>query len=273
VFSTGSCPAELLQLCWCLGDSHLWQKVLNMPKKKVNLSVEEKERIAAQLLAASEGIISTAEAMKIATLKTPERSEARKKKIYRRAKTMKVSGRDNGVITFGSSTTASTPRQLQMEADPTSQHSVSSLSAPPSNSTSASTNQGLVTAEQEGLRRQLANDSVSPSTNNPQPKKRRRSSQQTHLEQAEKNKKRKAHAEAVKTATTIISSKSLLSPSNPNKSKSQIQIVKDINTKLGTNISSKTVSKYVRLGKIGISPQKPGPAGQFNKTEYEACEI
>jgi len=186
---------------------------------------------------------------------------------------MKFSGRDNGVIAFASSTTASTPRQLQMQADPTSQHSVSSLSAPPSNSTSASTNQGLVTAEQEGLRRQLANDSVSPSTNNPQPKKRRRSSQQTHLEQAEKNKKRKAHAEAAKTATTIISSKSLLSPSNPNKSKSQIQIVKDINAKLGTNISSKTVSKHVRLGKIGISPQKPGPAGQFNKTEYEALKV
>jgi len=93
---------------------------------------------------------------------------------------MKVSGRDNGVITFASSTTALTPRQLEMKADPMSQHSASSLSAPPSNSTSASTNQGLVTAEQEGLRRQLANDSVSPSANNPPPKKHGQSSQQTH---------------------------------------------------------------------------------------------
>ena len=31
--------------------------------------------------------------------------------------------------------------------------------------------------------------------------------------------------------------------------------------------------KYVRLGKIGVSPQKPRPVGQFNKTEYEALKF
>jgi len=56
-------------------------KGIQHAKEESQLSVEEKERIAAQLLAASEGIISTAEAMKIATLKTPERSEVRKQNM------------------------------------------------------------------------------------------------------------------------------------------------------------------------------------------------
>jgi len=55
-----------------------------MPKKKTNLSVAEKERIAAQLLAASGGLFLTAQAMKTAGLKTPERSETSKKRVYRK---------------------------------------------------------------------------------------------------------------------------------------------------------------------------------------------
>jgi len=102
-----------------------------MTKKKTNLSVEEKERIAAQLLAASEGLISTAEAMKTAGLKTPKQTETSKKRVYRKAQKIKLVGPDDGVTTLASSATTSTPRHLIKEPNPTLQHSISSLSAPP----------------------------------------------------------------------------------------------------------------------------------------------
>jgi len=33
------------------------------------------------------------------------------------------------------------------------------------------------------------------------------------------------------------------------------------------------VSRMVRQGKIGVSPQKPGPVGSFNKIEYDAMKM
>jgi len=136
-----------------------------MPKKKNNLTVEEKERIAAQLLAASEGMLSTAEAMKSIGMTTPQRSESRKKKVYRRSKDIRlVSGKDASV-TVASSTAASTPRQLMMEPNSQDQ-SVSSLSAPPSNSTNNSTNHGIATGERDELRRQLDGTNDTTENNN-----------------------------------------------------------------------------------------------------------
>lgn len=62
-----------------------------------------------------------------------------------------------------------------------------------------------------------------------------------------------------------------MSPTNPNK-RSQRDIVKDLNARLGTNVSHKTASRMVREGKIGVSPMKPGPVGSFNKMEYDAMK-
>jgi len=101
------------------------------PKKRPVLSVEEKERIAAQLLAASEGLFSTATAMKLVNLKSPQRDESRKKRVWRNSKKVLVTGLDNASTVSVNSTGGSTPRQLVMGQDPTSQHSISSLSAPP----------------------------------------------------------------------------------------------------------------------------------------------
>jgi len=56
------------------------------------------------------------------------------------------------------STGGSTPRQFAMGQDAASQHSISSLSAPPSNSPSMSTNQGPTVENNDELRRQLLND-------------------------------------------------------------------------------------------------------------------
>jgi len=110
-------------------------KVNIPPKKRAVLSVEEKEQIAAQLLATSESLISTAQAVKTAGLKSPERSETNKKRVYRKAQKIKCIGVDESASTIASSGSASTPRQLVMEPNPTSQlQSVPSLSVPLSNS-------------------------------------------------------------------------------------------------------------------------------------------
>jgi len=229
------------------------------------LSVEEKERIATQLLAASEGLISTAQAMKTAGLKSPERSETSKKRVYRKAQKIKCIGIDESATTIASCGSASTPRQLVMEPNPTSQEqSVSSLSAPPSNSPSTTTLQAS-TAKQETIRRQLVNDP-------PPPKRMRRTSRQKHQEESEKIKKRKQVSAATKMATTQVVAAKNMSPSNPNK-KSQIDIVAAINTRMGTNLSYKSVSRMVRAGQVGVSPAKSGPVGSFNKVEYDAIKV
>ena len=135
----------------CQLGSELLHNPTMPPKKRPVLSVNEKERIAAQLLAASEGLISTAQAMKTAGLRTPERSETSKKRVYRKAQKIKCVGVDDGATTLASSGSASTPRQLVMEPNLNSQEqSVSSLSAPPSNSPSTTTAQ-TTTAEQETI--------------------------------------------------------------------------------------------------------------------------
>ena len=256
-----ACPIPILDTQRSQFGSELLHNPTMPPKKRPVLSVNEKERIAAQLLAASEGLISTAQAMKTAGLKTPERSETSKKRVYRKAQKIKCVGVDDGATTLASSGSASTPRQLVMEPNLNSQEqSVSSLSAPPSNSPSTTTAQ-TTTAEQETIRRQLD-----------PPKRMRRTSKQKHQEQSEKNKRRKQQSMATKMATTQVQAAKLMDPSNPNK-KSQIGIVADINRRMGTNVSYKSVSRMVRAGQIGISPSKPGPVGSFNKVEYDAMKV
>jgi len=146
-----------------------------MPKPKKDPTVADREWIAAQLLAASEGLISTAQAMKSVGLKSPQRSETRKKSVYRQAPKITIVGNDRS---YAVPATTGTPRQLLVEPNPdTTEHqSISSLSATPSNSTSG-TSHGPSTQDRESLRRQLVDGSVAVSTDdNPRPKKHRRSS-------------------------------------------------------------------------------------------------
>ena len=124
--------------------------------KQETPSVAGGERaIAVQLLAASEGLISTATAMKHVGFKSPERDETRKKKEGRKAQKIKFRV-DPLRHTVASPARASTPHQLVMEPDELSKgHSVSSLSATPSNSPSAGATPAPPTEEQNVLIRQL----------------------------------------------------------------------------------------------------------------------
>jgi len=54
---------------------------------------------------------------------------------------------------------------------------------------------------------------------------------------------------------------------------SQRKFVDDANKTYGTNISHKIVAKMVREGRIGVSPSKPGPAGDFPKVVWESMKL
>jgi len=267
----GGCPVEMLDEQVHPSGPHLLADVLNMPKKKKDLTAAHRERIAAQILAASEGLISTAAAMKSVGFKSPERDETTKKRVYRLAQKLRTGGNTASMA----STSMSTHRQLVMEPNPgLEQQSVSSLSAPPSKLPSTSTNQGPTTLDQDALRRDLAVTSTRvPGSASSDGKKRRRSLSQKHIEEAEKNRKRKKKAAAIKLATNQIMATKAMSPSNPNKTKSQRKIVAEINEQFETNISHKTVSRMVLEGKIGVSPAKSGPVESFNKLECDAMKV
>ena len=272
MFWSSTCPVAIV-IDTNLGSGPiLLQSIPNMAKKKKDLTLAEKERLAAQVLAASEGQISTAVAMKTIGFTSPERSESRKKRLYRHAQKIKVVSANEASTVAPSSASVSTPNQLDMANQST--QSISSLSAPPSYSPTNPNNQGPVTREQKELRRQL-DDATADDGNDSVPvkvKKRRRSSQQKHLEDSKKNKQRKIQSAAVKSATTQIKESMLMSPTNPKK-RSQRTIVSELNDRLGTNMSHKSVSRMVRDGKIGVSPTKPGPVGAFNKVVYGALQI
>jgi len=188
VFLTVLCPIPILDNPGDYSGPELLPNILNMPPKKKTLTVAEKERIAAQMLAASEGLISTAEAMKMCGLTSPQRSESRKKRVYRNAQKIKVVSANEASTIAASSFTAETPRQLVMGSNAVAQdQSVSYLSAPPSTSPSNTTQQGPITREQDELRRQLLDDAIKIDEIVP---KRRRYSQQKHMEESEKNKKK-----------------------------------------------------------------------------------
>ena len=68
-------------------DSELSIKLATMPPKNKPISQEDRERIAAQLVASSEGTMSVPDAMKQANLETPIRkNDTVRKRVYRNSK-------------------------------------------------------------------------------------------------------------------------------------------------------------------------------------------
>ena len=102
-------------------------------------------------------------------------------------------------------------------------------------------------------------------------KKGRRTSKQKHKDDAQKRIVQKKETEAIKMATTWIDKTRKLAAGDPKK-KSQKEIVRQTNELMGTNISDKTVSRMVREGRIGTSPMKRGPVGDFNKPVMNALK-
>jgi len=102
-------------------------------------------------------------------------------------------------------------------------------------------------------------------------KRSRRSSKEVHRVQAHVIMQTKKEADAMKQAMTRIDASNKLEASHPDK-KSINQIVKEVNDLCGSNISPKTVGKYVRAGMINVSPLKRGPVGPFSKAILESLK-
>ena len=99
--------------------------------------------------------------------------------------------------------------------------------------------------------------------------KRRRTSQQKHNADAETVKRQKLESQAIKLATTTIHENEKLDAKDPQRC-SRNEVVRRVNAAMGTSISSKTVTRMYREGRINSSPMKRGPAGDFSKEIWKA---
>ena len=77
--------------------------------------------------------------------------------------------------------------------------------------------------------------------------------------------------EALKQATKIIDVNRKLPLGHPDR-KSHDMIVKEVNTRLDSNINVKTAGRYVLKGLIGVSPLKKGPMGDIPSRMYNALQ-
>jgi len=233
-----------------------------MSKKTSALSSEEKEWLAVQIVAASEGIISVPKAMKEVGFDTPTRKNTTiSKRVYRTSKNMVVVKEKPG--SAGSISIPSTRVATVVGASVNS--SVSSLSNPPSNrARGRATRQSIDTPESIKRTLPLAD---------PPPKKRRRTSKQKNQDDAAKAMETKKQNHAIKMVTKKIAFAKTVSPSHPYAKMPQRDFVADANKSYNTNVSHKTVSKMLREGRIGISPQKRGPPAAFPKFIWEAMKL
>jgi len=89
----------------------------------------------------------------------------------------------------------------------------------------------------------------------------RQTSKQKYQDDADGKRRKSNEKTALKITTKEVAFRKRLG-----NNESQMSIIKRINKHMGSNISRKTVSQMVREGRIGISPLKKGPVGDFTKT-------
>jgi len=114
--------------------SHLLQTSTNMSNKVATLSNESKERLAVQIVAASERLISVPKAMREVGFDTPSRkNNAISKRVCRAAKRLVIV--DEKTVSSSATVVASTPSKgvSTVVAASIKKSSVFSLSNPPSN--------------------------------------------------------------------------------------------------------------------------------------------
>ena len=229
-----------------------------MPKPRSIVGDPEREEIAARLVATAQGHLNVPDAMRIVKISTPVRSnDTVRKRVMRRAKKLEAEARDNG-----GDVAVMIPVQEVETSNPSSTNT-GELSSITGASTVASPSQNL-----DEIRRNLADGpSEEGSTTTSTTKQQRRTSKQVQRDNATQMRAKKLNALGMKSATKRIQQNKFLSPS---KRKSQRAIVEEINGIVGSNLNSKTVSRMVRQGYVGVSPLKRGPTGNFPKKVWDA---
>ena len=102
-------------------------------------------------------------------------------------------------------------------------------------------------------------------------KKTRRTPKETQRNAAKVCALRQKNRIAMKTATKLITENNQLGQKDPMR-RSINEIVQLANTTFGSNLNAKTVARYVRDGRVGESPMKRGPIGDFSKPVYSALK-
>ena len=239
----------------------------------------ERERIAAQIVAAAEGRVTVQEAMKRARIPTPQRNnDSKRRKVARKAKKIVVLNEKDALnLQKKDATPVEAAGVDRVQELPASAIGISSGAASVCSSLSQEQPSGSTHAtsrtsnDLDDIRRVLNGSTPSSADASSSTKSRRRTSKQKHREDAEKRATEKRESKAIKVATTRIAAIQLMSPSNPKKV-SQRQVVEETNRLMNTTISSKTVSRMVREGRIGTSPQKRGPLGDFSRPVMTALK-
>jgi len=233
-----------------------------MPKKKVQRSQEEKEKLAARIVASSDGEISIPAAMKTAGINTPStKNNTIYKRVHRESKRVE---KLLAQMEADDSSTNSTPKPRTVAAQREASDFLSL-----SESTNLTTTTGVASTPLSGIRRMILDKETVATTTTDTPVKRRQTSKPRHNEDSEKRKKQRKETEATKLATIKVQENEILDPKDKNRV-STAEIVRQVNSALGTMLSHKTVRRMYREGQINSSPMKRGPAGSFSKGVWKA---
>jgi len=148
---------------------------------------------------------------------------------------------------------------IEAQNVPVDGQSLSSLSEPPSCSTSTTNN----SAPNEDVN----SEKLALVPLEEKVVKHRQTSKQKHQEDADEKRRKNKEKAALKMATKEIHFQLRIGAPI-----SQREVVNHINNCMGTNVSSKTISQMIREGRIRMSPLKKGPVGDFAKPVRENME-
>ena len=233
-----------------------------MGKPRSVIGDAEKEEIAARLVATAQGHLNVPDAMRIVKISTPiRRNDTIRRRVQRRAKKLEAEAKENAEV-------HAPVREIAAAGEPSSSNTGGELSS----ITGGSTVSSPVGEELDEVRVNLAEGSTSAlddGTTSSISTRQRGSSKQVQRDNAATLRAKRLNSVAMKTATKRVQQNKFLSPS---KKKSHRAIVEEINSVVGSNISTKTVGRMVRQGMIGISPLKRGPAGNFPKKIWDAMK-
>jgi len=225
---------------------------------------------AAGIVAAVKGGIKTVAAMRMAGFSAEEIKVMRLyQQVRRKAKEM---------VIVDTTVDAVIPKEISSKRKSSGTSVLSSLTsderAESNGTTTTTSEEDDIGVEEDALptpRRLLDEDSLQVQQG-PPTKKSRRSTRDVHAVQAETARKKKVEAMAMKAATRRVQINNSIPKNNPSK-RSINSIVHEINKLYGSNISPKTVGRYVREGMIGVSPMKKGPAGDIPRPMYTSLKM
>jgi hypothetical protein len=229
-----------------------------MPKPRSVEGDRGKEEIAARIVAAAQGHVNVPEAMKMVKLSTPIRTnDTVRRRVLRRAKKLEQEAKENPAVLLAA------PIEEIETTNPSSSDTgaVSSITGQ-SHETSST---GRLDEVRRSLNLRLPPEGVEEeAASSEKSTTSRRTSKNVQKDDALLCKKRKIEARGTKAATTRIRQNMMLSPTNPKK-KSQAEIVREVNEAFGSNVNAKTAARMVKEGRVGVSPLKRGPVGNFPK--------